>query len=110
MSAAEAVLRILGSIWNGFFSLESPFFGLTFKQIFVGFFVVVISIRILWDLLGLGAAAIDTASGIGRRAVGRSRYNRSAKATREYRSQRLAQGRESIRIQNERSSIMKGKK
>lgn len=77
MSGVEAVFRILGEIWNGFFGLTSPFFGLTFKQIFVGFFVVVISIRILWDLLGLGAAAINTTTNISRSAVNRSRSRRS---------------------------------
>lgn len=79
MSGVQAVFQILGSIWNGFFGLETPFFGLTFKQIFIGFFVVVISIRILWDLLGLGAAVVNNASNLGQRAANRIRSNRRKK-------------------------------
>lgn len=79
MNVVQAVMQILGSIWNGIFGLTSPFFGLTFKQIFVGLFVVIISIRILWDLLGLGAAVIDNVTYIGQRAVRHSRSSRSSR-------------------------------
>lgn len=103
MSAVEAIFTIIKEIWNGLFGLESPFFGLTFKQIFIGLFVVIISIRVLWDLLGLGAAAIDTATGIGKRAVGHSRYTRSRRDTAAYRSRQ-------IQIQEERNNIMRSRK
>lgn len=103
MSAVQAVLQIIGSIWNGLFGLESPFFGLTFKQIFIGLFVVIISIRVLWDLLGLGAAAIDTTTYIGRRVASRSRRNKQSAETRAYRNKQ-------IEIQQERNSIMRNRK
>lgn len=69
MNPIQAFLQILGSIWDGLFGLTSPFWGLTFKQIFVGLFVVLISIRVLFPLLGIGAGVLNNVTSIASRAV-----------------------------------------
>lgn len=79
MSGVQAFLEIVKSIWDGFFSLTSPFFGLTFKQIFIGLFVVLVSIRLLWDLLGLGSAVVNNATSIVSSGVRSARHRSELK-------------------------------
>lgn len=83
MSAPQAFLQIVKSIWDGFFALTSPFFGLTFKQIFIGLFVVLVSIRLLWDLLGLGSAVVNDVTSLGTQGL---RSARSSFKNRKVRS------------------------
>lgn len=79
MSAVQGFMTVLKSIWDGFFSLTSPFFDLTFKQIFLGLFVVLISARILFPLLGIGSSVIDNTVNIARSGHRRfERLNRSS--------------------------------
>lgn len=59
MNTVRAVMQIFGAIWDGFFGLTSPFFNLTFKQIFIGIFVVLFSVTILWHLLGIGGSVFN---------------------------------------------------
>lgn len=73
MEGLQLTMDILTAIWHGFFSLEWPGIGLTVAQVFVGAFVVFISMRILWSLLGLGAGAVKMLG----RSRSRSRRSRS---------------------------------
>lgn len=80
MNVVQAFLQILKAIWDGFFSLRSPFFDLTFKQIFIGIFIVLFSVTILWQLLGIGGSIFnDIEYGVRYRVRGsRMRRNRSS--------------------------------
>lgn len=78
MTAMQGFMTILGQIWNGIFGLQSPFWGLTFKQIFVGLFVVLISIRVLFPLLGLGAGVLNNVSSLASRRAKSSRSGSSS--------------------------------
>lgn len=60
MSLASFLASFLSAVW-GLFSIESPLFGLSFGAITVGTFLVSITLRILWPLLGLGGSAVNVA-------------------------------------------------
>lgn len=76
MSAIQGFMQILSQVWNDLFGLTSPFWGLTFKQIFSGLFVVLISIRVLFPLLGIGAGVLNNVTSLASRAF-RSRGSSS---------------------------------
>lgn len=78
MSGIQFVMEVLRSIWNGFFGLEWPGVGLTFGQVFIGAFVVFISMRILLSLLGLGAGAVNMISHRDKRVVQKKPVKRSS--------------------------------
>ena len=66
------ILEFFSSIWQLFEEVTVPLINITFAQLWIGVFVVSISISILRPLLGIGAGAVNNISkGLN------NRYNRN---------------------------------
>lgn len=63
MNQGEVMKFIFDSGWR-FFQINSPFFGLTFAQLFLGVFVVTLSILVLSKIFGSGSLSDDISGNI----------------------------------------------
>lgn len=60
--------QFLSDCWRMFTDVEVPGIGITFAQLYLGVFVVGLSIAILRPLLGIGGGFINLISGAGKSA------------------------------------------
>ena len=54
----SSVTSLLASFWRLFSSLRVPLLGISFAELYLGAFVVTLSIKILFPLLGIGADSV----------------------------------------------------
>lgn len=66
-------LEFFASIWRLFDEIDVPGLGISFSELWLGAFVVCISIVILRPLLGIGGSASRIVTGIGKRSVDSAR-------------------------------------
>lgn len=64
-------------IWRLFSSVPVPGLGISFAQLWIGVFVVAVSISILRPLLGIGASAVKNIAGVGKRSLNSRRRSSS---------------------------------
>lgn len=67
------VTSFLSSIWQLFEDVDVPGLGISFAQLWIGAFVVALSIVILRPLLGIGVGASRFITGVGKRGISRFR-------------------------------------
>lgn len=67
------VMVALSQVWDLFEEVQVPGLGISFASLWLGSFVVMVSIVILRPLLGIGAGASRLISGVGKRAISHRR-------------------------------------
>lgn len=60
-------------LWRIFDEVQVPALNISFAQLWIGVFVVAVSISILRPLLGIGASAARSIIGVGKRSISNSR-------------------------------------
>lgn len=65
--------EFFAQLWRIFDEVQVPALNISFAQLWIGCFVVCVSITILRPLLGIGGSAFRSLTGVGKRAVSNSR-------------------------------------
>lgn len=77
----SSIYTIFTDVWNKFFGVVEPHLGISFGSIYLGVFVVGVSLRVLMPLIGVGGAGFNSTVGSLRR--GRGETYRQFKRRRE---------------------------